>query len=253
MLMPFDIKIYAGTSGIVLPVANKLLYPPEFQDKSRLAYYASLFNSVEINSSFYKIPMASTVRKWAESVPAGFRFTFKLWKEITHAKELEFNPADVNRFMETIAQAENKEGCLLVQFPPSVSMFKINQLEQLLTCIQNANLDNKWSIAVEFRNSSWYNEEVNDLLNRFNSNLVIHDLPKSAAPLQDSPADFVYLRFHGPAGGYRGCYSDDFLYEYAQYILDWKEEGKTVYINFNNTMGEAVKNLITLNSFLRQQ
>ncbi|MDB5012515.1 MAG: hypothetical protein JWQ25_717 [Daejeonella sp.] len=251
--MPFVENIYAGTSGVVLPVANKVFYPPEFQDKSRLTYYASLFNTVEINSSFYKIPMASTVRKWAESVPESFRFTFKLWKEITHAKELEFNPADVVRFMETIAQAENKEGCLLVQFPPSISIFKLAQLKQLLTSIQHANISNKWRVAVEFRNSSWYSDEVNELLNQFDSNQVIHDLPKSAAPLQDSPADFVYLRFHGPAGGYRGSYTDDFLYEYAQYILDWKREGKTVYVNFNNTMGEAVKNLITLNRFLRQE
>ena len=141
--MLFEENIYAGTSGIELPVSNKLQYPLEFQEKSRLTYYASLFNTVEINSSFYKIPMASTVRKWAESVPEGFRFTFKLWKEITHAKELVFNPADVNRFMETIAHASGKEGCLLIQFPPSINILKINQFNQLLTCTQNANLNNR--------------------------------------------------------------------------------------------------------------
>ncbi len=80
---------YSGTSGLVLPVP-KLLYPAEFQDKSRLTYYASLFNSIEINSSFYKIPQIPTVCKWAESVPDNFQFTFKLSKAITHAKGLEF-------------------------------------------------------------------------------------------------------------------------------------------------------------------
>ena len=107
-------------------------------------------------------------------------------------------------------------------------------------------------MAVEFRNSSWCSEEVNDLLTQFESNLVIHDLPKSAAPLQNSPADFVYLRFHGPEGAYRGSDADDFFYNYAQYILDWRAEGKTIYINFNTTMGDSVKNLITLNGFLKR-
>lgn len=78
---------YTGTSGLSLPFP-KHSFPPEFQDKSRLTFYASLFNSIEINSSFYKLPMASTVKKWAESVPDNFLFTFKLWREITHNKGL---------------------------------------------------------------------------------------------------------------------------------------------------------------------
>ncbi len=79
---------YSGTSGLVVPVPQAL-YPPEFKGKSRLNYYASLFNSIEINSTFYKMPKISTVSNWAESVPDEFRFTFKLSKAITHAKGLE--------------------------------------------------------------------------------------------------------------------------------------------------------------------
>ncbi|MBA2422067.1 MAG: DUF72 domain-containing protein, partial [Chitinophagales bacterium] len=86
------------------------LYPPEFQGKSRLTYYASLFNSVEINSSFYKNPKISTIIKWAESVPDNFQFTFKLSKDITHSKGLDFNHEDVDRFIEAIAHVGNKKG-----------------------------------------------------------------------------------------------------------------------------------------------
>src|SRR3954465_7391011 len=99
---------YCGTSNVVLPVQNKGFFPPEFQDKTRLNYYASLFNSVEINSSFYKIPMGRTVEKWANDVPHNFRFTFKLWREITHAKELNYTPADIHRFMQSINFAGTK-------------------------------------------------------------------------------------------------------------------------------------------------
>src|ERR1700743_2334408 len=91
---------YAGTSNIVLPVANKSLYPPAYQQASRLTYYASLFNSLEVNSSFYKLPMAKTVEKWAAEVPADFLFTFKVWQEITHVST--FDSAQVNKFMDVV-------------------------------------------------------------------------------------------------------------------------------------------------------
>ncbi|MDB5285894.1 MAG: hypothetical protein JWR05_843 [Mucilaginibacter sp.] len=242
---------YSGTSGLVLPVPNKQLYPPEFQDKSRLTYYASLFNSIEINSSFYKVPMASTVKKWTSEVPDGFRFTFKLWRDITHNKGLVFNPADVDRFMQVIDGIGNKKGCLLIQFPPSVMVASFNQLEKLLTSIQNADTMQQWNVAAEFRNPSWYLEDVYAMLDTYNAGMVIQDMPASLTPMIDFSTPFVYLRFHGPNGGYKGTYTDDFLYEYAQYINDWQQDGKTVYIYFNNTMGEAVKNLITLNNYLK--
>ena len=73
---------YSGLSGLQLNIPQ-YLYPPPFENASRLTYYASLFNSIEINSSFYKIPKAATVAKWAACVPENFKFTFKLWKGIT--------------------------------------------------------------------------------------------------------------------------------------------------------------------------
>lgn len=239
-------------SGLVLPVANKQAFPPEFQDKSRLNFYASLFNSIEINSSFYKVPMASTVRKWTAEVPQHFRFTFKLWREITHNKGLVFSMADVEKFMRSINEAGNQKGCLLVQFPPSLKIDSIHQLEHLLTALNLHNSEQLWKIAVEFRHLSWYNDTINSILQQYNMGLVIHDMPKSAPPLKVLAGDFVYLRFHGPNGDYRGSYPDDFLYEYAQYIQEWQSEGKIAYVYFNNTMGDSVKNLMSLNRYVSQ-
>lgn len=243
--------LYSGTSGMVLPVPNKLLYPPDFQDKSRLTYYASLLNSLEINSSFYKVPMASTVAKWAAEVPADFRFTYKLWRDITHNKGLEFKPEDVTRFMQVINNAGDKKGCLLVQFPPSITMANKAQLQNLLSVINDNN--NDWLLAVEFRHRSWYGEPVYELLQQYNAAFVNHDMPASAAPLIPLSDKFVYLRFHGPNGGYRGSYDDDVLYEYASYINEWQNEGRVVYVYFNNTMGDALNNLNTLRKFVAQQ
>ncbi|MEO8795651.1 MAG: DUF72 domain-containing protein [Daejeonella sp.] len=242
---------YSGTSGINLPVPNKLSYPLEFQDKSRLTYYSSLFNSIEINSSFYKVPMLSTVKKWVESVPEDFQFTFKLWKEISHSKLLLFEEQDVERFMNVIAHTGLKKGCLLVQFPPGLSSESMDQLETLLKNIRLHDPDCLWKIAVEFRNESWYQEQCYDLINAYQAAVVLHDKKQAGIFISDDHADFVYLRFHGINGDYRGDYPDEVMYEYSQYIKDWLSEGKMVYAYFNNTAGNAVNNLITLNSYVQ--
>ena len=243
-------NIYCGTSGLVLPVPQSQ-YPHDFRGKSRLEYYGSLFNSVEINSTFYKLPKVSTVSKWEKSVCDNFRFTFKLSKSITHAKGLDFNKKDIEPFMETVAHIGNKKGCLLIQSPPGLKIEKLDQLRQLLTEVKNINDDHNWKIAMEFRNSSWYNEEVYDMLNEYNVCIVLHDLPASATPMTAQDSGYRYLRFHGPEARYRGSYSNDFLYRYAKYIRTWIKEGKEVYVYFNNTMGEAVLNLQTLNSYVQ--
>src|ERR1700712_5998440 len=92
---------YSGTSGLVLSIPKRS-FPAGFENKSRLNYYASIFNSIEVNSSFYKVPMVTTVKKWADDVPPGFQFTFKLWKGITHNKTLVYDPDDIEHFIETI-------------------------------------------------------------------------------------------------------------------------------------------------------
>ncbi len=242
-------NFYAGTSNVVVPVPNKQAYPETFKDKSRLTYYSSLFNSVEINSTFYKLPLIRTIERWVNETEGNFRFTFKLWQGITHTKGNPFLVEDLERFLHVINHAKHKKGALLIQFPPSVS-FNPTLLNRLLIEIKLLVSDNIWSVAIEFRHKSWYTDITYELLDQYQAAMVWHDLPASATPMQASNADFVYLRFHGPEGGYRGSYTDDFLSEYATYIIDWLADGKTVYAYFNNTMGAAVKNLMTLNKFL---
>lgn len=246
-------RLYSGTSGLVLPVPNKQAFPTEFKDKTRLSYYASLFNSIEINSSFYKIPKGATVSKWATEVPDDFRFTFKLWQGITHNKSLEFDNDCVQNFITVINNSGHKKGSLLVQLPPSVTRNQLPRLHHLLEVLRNTDHELRWDIAVEFRHKSWYNETTWQLLNNLRMGLVLHDLPASATPFVTTEVNFVYLRFHGPNGGYRGSYPDDVLQEYTGYIKEWFNEGKKVYAYFNNTIGDAVHNLATLNTFVNGQ
>ena len=171
---------YSGTSGLVVAVPQRD-FPPEHSEKSRLAYYALYLNSIEINSSFYKLPRAVTVSNWAQMVPDGFKFTFKLWKEITHQKELNFSAAAIEKFFAVISHVGDKKGCVLMQFPPSIKIDLLPQFEQLLVAVSEINKG--WLIAVEFRHSSWYQEKVYELLVSKKAGLVYHDKTGSATPL----------------------------------------------------------------------
>jgi uncharacterized protein YecE (DUF72 family) len=245
-----DDLFYSGTSGVGLPVPRSQ-YPEEFREKTRLHYYVSLFNSIEVNSIFYKLPRHSTVANWAGAVPDNFRFTFKLSKTITHVKGLDFISKDVDDFIKTVENIGDKKGCLLAQFPPSLTIEKINQLQKLLETLGETTANSNWKIAMEFRNSSWYEREVYELLEEFNVSMVMHDIPTSATPWGKVKSNFIYLRFHGPEPRYRGDYSDNVLAQYALHIKAWLNEKKTVYAYFNNTAGAAIKNLQTLNEFVK--
>ena len=243
-------RFYSGTSNLVLPVKNKSFFPEDYRDRTRLCFYGSLFNSVEINSSFYKMPLARTAAKWASEVPDDFRFTFKLIQTVTHSIKRQFNLNPITEFMERISAAGTKRGCLLVQLPPSFTM-DVVQLGGLLSTFESIDRDLQWPLAVEFRHASWYTDEVFELLDSYNVAMVLHDIRKCPAPVEFTSDQLVYVRFHGPEGGYRGSYSDQFLEEYASYIREWMAEGRTVYAYFNNTMGAAVQNLMTLNDLVK--
>lgn len=240
---------FFGTSGLALSLRQDQ-YPPDYKGASRLTYYASLCNSIEINSTFYKLPQASTIRKWGESVPAHFRFTFKLSKTITHSKELTFNNDDVTAFIHTIGNIGSKKGCVLIQFPPSVKQDQLDAVEVLIGQLKASDPKGEWKLAVEFRNRAWYSEATYNFLQQHGTTLVRHDFPSCPTPDREAQDPVIYMRFHGPEGKYRGSYSDEDLWKASEKVKAWIAKGKLVYVYFNNTMGDAEKNLQTLNRFV---
>ncbi|GAA4323251.1 DUF72 domain-containing protein [Flaviaesturariibacter amylovorans] len=242
-------SFFSGTSNILVPL-RQAEYPPEYKGASRLTYYASLFTSVEINATFYKLPRPATVVKWAEQVPDEFRFTLKVPKTITHAKGLQFSVDDIARFLEVADGIGSKKGCLLVQLPPSVKRERQEELEGLLEYL--ADDADGWRIAVELRDVSWYDSAVYRMLRSHGVTLVSQDLPASATPLTVAPERVAYLRYHGPEGGYRGTYDDEFLQGHAARVSALLRQGKDVYVYFNNTAGGALQNLQTLNALVRR-
>ena len=241
-------RFFTGTSGLVLPVPNKKSYPAEFREQSRLTYYSSMLTSIEVNSSFYKLPQPRTVTSWADMVPEDFVFTFKLWKEISHSKNLAFKEADLHRFAEIIDSIGSRKGCILIQFPPSLTLDHFSRVEMLLSIL--ADKMNAWRVAVEFRHPSWYVSETFELADEFSSTIVLHDIPKSRNETISKQASFVYLRFHGPSGDYRGGYSDHYIERISDKISGWLIERRDVFAYFNNTIGDAFANASKLKNII---
>jgi uncharacterized protein YecE (DUF72 family) len=234
---------FAGTSGLVLPVPNKTAFPEAYRNGSRLTYYSSLFNSIEINSSFYKLPRQKTLERWTTETPAHFRFTLKLWRGITHERDLSFDQAAVAAFMEAAAGIGRKKGCLLVQLPPTAKLDKTLQLQTLLTQLRVHDPGRTWQIAVEFRHPSWYVNKTRELLRQHGAGIVLQDMPASSSWAELGEGNFVYLRYHGPAGDYKGGYDDARLAQDAASIRRWLSVKKAVYVYFNNTIGDALTDL----------
>ena len=234
-----------GTSGIAMP-GTKLTFPIEYQAKSRLHYYSTIFNTIEINSTFYKVPMNATFEKWRQDVPEDFQFTIKLWREITHVKELKFDPGNIDIFLKAADHTGNKKGCMLVQFPGKISLEYYNELETILQRLTEGNNKIKWRYAIEFRSPTWYVSETFELLDEYGASMVLHDKAKAKNEDFNRAANFIYMRFHGPEGNYRGSYGDKQLDEQSGKIREWLKSGKDVYAYFNNTMGNAFENAMTL-------
>ena len=240
----------SGTSGLVLSEPNKKHYPTEFREKSRLTYYATKFNSIEINSSFYKIPRCQTYSNWTTQVPEDFQFSIKLWKGITHDSKFDFQIKDFTTFFSALDCLGKNKGCLLIQFPAGIP-FDLVKLGNILDQVKKLDPGGYWRIAIEFRHNRWYQKTVLKLIDEYKASLVLHDMPNSKLDQLQSESQFVYLRFHGENGDYRGSYSAEFLKQKAQEIKRWLNRDLDVYVYFNNTIGGAAENLKMLNEFVK--
>jgi uncharacterized protein YecE (DUF72 family) len=242
-------KIRIGTSNVVVP-GNKTSFPPAYHLKSRLHYYSIIFPTVEVNSSFYKTPLFSTYERWSLDVPEDFRFSLKLSRDITHAKELQGDLVHLEKFMRTAAGIGGKKGCLLIQFPGKITLDYFTKVEHILQELEALDPERQWKTAVEFRHPGWYTGETWELLDEYGAAMVLHDIPKARIWELRGKARFVYLRFHGPKGDYRDSYSPQFLQDKAAEIKEWLQEGRDVYAYFNNTIGSAFENALSLKAML---
>ena len=225
-----------GTSGWHYDHWKGVFYPEGTAASGRLAYYGSHFPTVEINNTFYQLPQPATFRQWRQAVPEDFVFAVKGSRLLSHVKKLNQPEEPLANFLAAARHLEEKLGPVLWQFPPN---WRIN-LERLAHFL--ALLPPEIRFAFEFRNPSWFDERVYELLSHRGMAWCIYDLAGIYCPPQIT-ADWGYIRMHGPGEPYAHRYSRSQLRPWAERIAEFLARGLEFYVYFNNdACGYAVEN-----------
>lgn len=235
-------RLYVGTSGWSYPHwAGGRFYPRGLKPGDWLAYLSQHFATVEVNSTFYRLPSDTTVRRWRTVTSPGFRFAVKLWRMITHQKKLADCDDLLRDFFSVADGFGAKRGPLLVQLPPSLHK-DLQRLDAFLVRLRAAMRRRHWRVAVEFRHQSWDDAETRALLDTHHAAACLADMERCPFTSAND-VDFVYVRRHGPGGRYRGCYSGQQIAADAAQVRAWLAAGKDVYVYYNNDVGgHAVDN-----------
>jgi len=238
-------KVYIGTSGWHYKHWKDNFYPIDIRNDEQLMFYAQLFDTVELNNTFYRMPGTKTIKLWREGTPSDFIFAVKGNRYLTHNKKLKDCTQPLKRLMREVTFFGEKLGPILFQLPPK---WNVNA-ERLLEFVKL--LPKNQRFAFEFRQPSWYSEEIYAILRQHNCAFCIYHLMHHLSPLIVT-ADFVYIRLHGPEGKYAGRYSIVSLKKWATDITGWMEDGKDVYIYFDNDqLGYAPINANELYEMMR--
>ncbi|MDV3308637.1 MAG: DUF72 domain-containing protein [Cyclobacteriaceae bacterium] len=220
-------KVHIGTSGWHYKHWVGTFYPEATPPSKQFAYYSKIFHSVELNNPFYRLPARKTFDKWKHDSPKDFLFAVKANRYITHMKKLSDVEESLNTFLQHAAGLGKKLGPILFQLPPG---WRIN-VERLAEFVNLLPDDQRY--AFEFRNQSWYDPEIYEILRRSNCAFCIYELAGHRSPIEVT-ADFVYIRLHGPGDKYQGSYSTRTLNTWGSRIADWLKEGKDTFIYFDN-------------------
>lgn len=233
-------KLHIGTSGWSYKHWQGVFYPPEIKPEKYIEYYAAIFSCVELNASFYNLPRLTTAARWMSRTPGNFRFCPKMSRLITHHLQLANATEPLQKFFYLFDGMRQKLGPVLIQLPPGLSYER--QLFSDFFRVLKEKYDN-YRYAIEVRHRSWICDEFFQLLADNDIAFVIADSGNRYPWAEAVTTDLVYLRLHGREQLYASDYHDSDLMIYAQKIQQWLNEGKEVWVFFNNDYhGYAVKN-----------
>lgn len=249
-------KIYIGTSGWHYNDWIGRFYPKSVKGYRELTYHSQIFNTVENNSSFYRVASEQAYRTWDRMTPESYKFSLKLNKTITHLHRLQLTTGTRERIsyiLDTTQILGDKLGAILIQLPAS---FKLNipRLDAFLTYFvpQVRQYEHSFDIAIEFRNISWFIDDVYTLLKQYNVALVTAQ-SKRWPGVQQQTASIGYVRMHGPGRLFASRYSTKQLEEWAHYIHSLSQSTDKIYAYFNNDFhGYAIENAIQLQNILHE-
>jgi uncharacterized protein YecE (DUF72 family) len=234
VLLEFSVaRFLVGTSGWSYASWRGPFFPAGIPAKGQLEYYASQFETVELNGVFYRTPTREAVERWRAGTGRDFVFSWKASKFITHWKRLSEDSVDSLQLLEDrLSLLGHKVGPILFQLPPAFAADE-GRLGAFLTL-----LPERRRYSFEFRHPSWYAPNILRMLADRNIALCISDHHDAPAPWERT-ADYVYLRGHGPSGRYEGRYSRATLAVWSQSILSWQRAHCDVYVYFDNDQKSA--------------
>ena len=240
--------IYLGTSAFTAAGWQNVFYPPSIKSKDYLSFYATHFDSVEVNSTLYGCPTPRTVENWAAKTPDNFLFAIKTPRSITHDKLLHDCDAELHEFLTTMEILGSKLGPILLQFPqfsPAVMPDRHAFTDRLIPFFKKLPATQKF--AIEIRNPEWLDSEFIDLLRQRAIALVLPDLPYMPRPdeLNFDPitANWSYIRWLGDRKGIelQTTTWDKTIVDRTQELTSWvdfcyriKRRGITIFAYANN-------------------
>lgn len=239
-----EIKI--GCSGFNYWHWKGNFYPEDLPQRKWFEYYCKVFNTVELNVTFYRLPLQKIFDKWYKETPPEFVFSLKGSRFITHVKRLIDPEQPLELFFERILRLKEKLKVVLWQFSPGFKI-DIGRLEYFLKLIKKYPAKN----TLEFRHKSWITDDVINLCKEHDVSICMADWPEF---IDDLPVttDFVYIRRHGEGGSYATCYSKTELKKDAKRIKNYMKDKKDVFIYFNNDYhGYAPRNARELIKMLK--
>lgn len=219
--------IHIGTSGWHYPHWSGPFYPEDLRKSAFLTYYAGRFHTVEVNNTFYRLPSKKALAEWRTSVQPGFVFAVKGSRYITHMKKLNDPRGPVEQFLERISILQDTLGPILFQLPPSWH-FNGERLKGFLQVLPQG-----YRFAIEFRDPSWFREEVYEDIRRREVAFCIYELGGRHSP-REVTTDFVYIRLHGPGRAYQGQYPSQVLADWAGALSTWSAQEKEIFCYFDN-------------------
>lgn len=238
-------EVRIGCSGWSYKDWRGVLYPKGLSSAGWLRRYAEVFDTVEVNATFYRLQKEETVRAWAEQVPEGFSFAVKASRYLTHMLRLRDIETGVRRFWEPLAplREAGKLGPVLWQLPERFERDD-GLLAETLAILPAARH------CFEFRHPSWFSGAVYELLQRHGASLVLGDDARRPLPEASPVGPLVYLRLHYGHRGRDGNYSERELAGWRRRIAAWRAR-RPVFAYFNNDWrGFAPRNALELRTGL---
>jgi uncharacterized protein YecE (DUF72 family) len=231
---------YIGCSGWNYASWKERFYPAGLPTSEWLRYYSTVFNTVEVNNTFYRLPDAATFAAWREQTPDGFVVTIKASRFLTHMKRLRDPKDPLDRLFSRARVLGPRLGPVLYQLPGRFRL-DLERLDRFLQALPRQVRTGRRQPAaelpvrhaIEFRDPSWYTPETFDLLERHGVALCLHD--KLGSTIREPKVGpFTYVRFHGPSGAYFGSYERGVLETWAKNLRADLRAGRSVYAYFNN-------------------